>query len=67
MSFTQMRSQMKADTEKKRLASVLQRAKPFLIKKYAKCFCHEAGAGRSPYMAFLSIQENLPEATPIFF
>eukprot|EP00969_Alexandrium_andersonii_P130893 5788132-Alexandrium_andersonii.AAC.1 len=35
-SPTQMRSQMKAVTEKKRHASVLQRAKPFLIKKSAK-------------------------------
>eukprot|EP00969_Alexandrium_andersonii_P157480 6960606-Alexandrium_andersonii.AAC.1 len=61
MSPTQMRSQIKAVTEKKRHASVLQRAKPFLIKTSAKCFCHEAGADRSPYMAFLSFQAILPE------
>eukprot|EP00969_Alexandrium_andersonii_P206337 9116574-Alexandrium_andersonii.AAC.1 len=66
MSSTQMRSQMKASSEKKRHASVLQRVKPFLIKKSAKCFYHEAGADRSPYMAFLSFQANLPEVTPIF-
>eukprot|EP00969_Alexandrium_andersonii_P106749 4709056-Alexandrium_andersonii.AAC.1 len=47
MSSTQMRSQMKAVTEKKRHASVLQRAKPFLFKKSAKRFCHEAGADLS--------------------
>eukprot|EP00969_Alexandrium_andersonii_P033276 1452785-Alexandrium_andersonii.AAC.1 len=35
MSSTQMRSQMKAATEKKRHASVLQRAKPFLTKESA--------------------------------
>eukprot|EP00969_Alexandrium_andersonii_P059909 2638852-Alexandrium_andersonii.AAC.1 len=40
MSSTQMRSQMKAAAEKKRHASFLQRAKPFLIKKSAKRFCH---------------------------
>eukprot|EP00969_Alexandrium_andersonii_P164806 7285090-Alexandrium_andersonii.AAC.1 len=55
MSPTQMRSQMKAVMEKKRHASVLQRVKPCLIKKSAKCFCHEAGADRSPYVAFLSL------------
>ena len=65
MSSTQMRSQMKADTEKKRHASVLQRVKPFLTKKTAKCFCHEAGTDRSPYVAFLSSQAILSEATPI--
>eukprot|EP00969_Alexandrium_andersonii_P028224 1231503-Alexandrium_andersonii.AAC.1 len=57
---------MKADTEKKRHASVLQRVKPFSIKKSAKCFCHEAGADRSPRMAFLSFQSILPEVTSIF-
>eukprot|EP00969_Alexandrium_andersonii_P127354 5629154-Alexandrium_andersonii.AAC.1 len=66
MSPTQMRSQMKAVTEKKRHASVLQRVKPFLYKKSAKWFRHEAGADRSAYMAFLSFQAILPEVTPIF-
>eukprot|EP00969_Alexandrium_andersonii_P257225 11372285-Alexandrium_andersonii.AAC.1 len=32
----------------------------------AKCFCHEAGADRSPYVAFLSFQAILPQTTPIF-
>eukprot|EP00969_Alexandrium_andersonii_P215964 9539025-Alexandrium_andersonii.AAC.1 len=57
---------MKAVTEKKRQASVLQRAKPFLIKKSAKRFSHEAGAGRSPHVAFLAPQAILPETAPIF-
>eukprot|EP00969_Alexandrium_andersonii_P206204 9110421-Alexandrium_andersonii.AAC.1 len=57
---------MKADAEKKRHASVLQRVKPCLIKNSAKCFCHEAGAERSPYMAFLNFQASFPEVTPIF-
>eukprot|EP00969_Alexandrium_andersonii_P215556 9520367-Alexandrium_andersonii.AAC.1 len=64
MSSTQMRSQTKAVAEKKRHASVLQRAKPCLIKKYAKRFCHEAGVDRSPRMAFLSFHAILPEAMP---
>eukprot|EP00969_Alexandrium_andersonii_P324181 14323774-Alexandrium_andersonii.AAC.1 len=66
MSPTQMRSQTKAVAEKKRHASVLQRVKPCLVKKSAKCFCREAGAGRSPYMAFLSFHAILPEAMPSF-
>eukprot|EP00969_Alexandrium_andersonii_P241605 10668631-Alexandrium_andersonii.AAC.1 len=66
MSSTQMRSQMKAVAEKKRHASVLQRAKPCLVKKYATRFCHEAGADRSPYVAFLSFHAALPAALPSF-
>eukprot|EP00969_Alexandrium_andersonii_P256969 11360812-Alexandrium_andersonii.AAC.1 len=57
---------MKADAEKKRHVSVFQRVKPFLGRKSAKRFCHEAGADRSPYVALLSFQAILPEATPIF-
>eukprot|EP00969_Alexandrium_andersonii_P098245 4336793-Alexandrium_andersonii.AAC.1 len=58
---------MKAVAEKKRHASVLQRAKPCLVKKSAKHFCPEAGADRSPYMAFLGVHAILPEATPSCF
>eukprot|EP00969_Alexandrium_andersonii_P331517 14652666-Alexandrium_andersonii.AAC.1 len=66
MSSVQMRSQMKAAAEKKRHASVLQRVKPCLAKKSAKCFCHEAGADRSLYVAFLGFHAISPEAMPSF-
>eukprot|EP00969_Alexandrium_andersonii_P179937 7953259-Alexandrium_andersonii.AAC.1 len=57
---------MQAVAEKKRHATVLQRAKPRLVKKSDKCFCHEAGADRSPYMACLSFHAVLPKAMPSF-
>eukprot|EP00969_Alexandrium_andersonii_P170953 7558341-Alexandrium_andersonii.AAC.1 len=60
-----MRSQITKVTLKKRHASVLQRVKPCLARKSAECFCHGAGADRSPYAAFLSFQASLPEVMPI--
>eukprot|EP00969_Alexandrium_andersonii_P176876 7820927-Alexandrium_andersonii.AAC.1 len=66
MSSTQMKSQTQAAAEKKRHTPVLQRAKPCLTKKSAKCFCHEAVADRSPYMACLSFHAILPEVMPSF-
>eukprot|EP00969_Alexandrium_andersonii_P017740 776161-Alexandrium_andersonii.AAC.1 len=66
MSSTHMSSRSTKATLKKRHAPVLQRAKPCLIRKSGRRFCHEAGAGRIPHMAFLTCHAILPEATPIF-
>eukprot|EP00969_Alexandrium_andersonii_P165040 7294771-Alexandrium_andersonii.AAC.1 len=67
MSSTQTRSHIANVKPKKRRASVLQRAKPSLTRKSAECFCHGAGAERSPHVAFLSFHAFVPSAMPIFF
>eukprot|EP00969_Alexandrium_andersonii_P183155 8092909-Alexandrium_andersonii.AAC.1 len=54
MSSTQMRIQSMKFMLKKRQASVLHRANPCLVRKYAKCFCRDAGADRRSCIAFLS-------------
>eukprot|EP00969_Alexandrium_andersonii_P281963 12464542-Alexandrium_andersonii.AAC.1 len=45
---------------------VSQRTKSFSPKAVARCFCHRAGAERSPRVAFSRINVISPHGTPIF-